>query len=223
MSTLYKEYRRELKKVLMTKDPDRLIEFSNQWATKIKNERMSRLKDQPRHFVELVMHQMIAGISNIPDEIRKESEKWLEEFRQNHANDPEYQPNDDQSDEMDDLDEGEMRRQALLLIRQEIFWLKEAADKYPYSDTSKIPDARHYADLPGIDAPRICFTKRDRDSDGKKWYYHLSVSSREGMVDDETVEFLLEQFGSPQGVTETPGPLNGGSIRHFWWPCNEVN
>ena len=207
-------YRNELRKILLTRDPDKLIEFSNEWAAKVENKRMSELKNQPREFVELAMHEMIAGISNIPDEIREESEKWLEEFRQNHPD-----PDDGTGDNLDDEIEDELFDEAIHMIHAQINLLKQMADKYPYLDSSKIPDIRHYADLPGIGAPRICFTKRDRNGDGK-WFYHLSVSSREGRVDNESVNFLLKAFGSPQNVAETPGELNGGTIRHFWWPCD---
>ena len=206
MSKVFREYRDELRKVLLTRDPDKLIEFSNEWAAKVKNERMPELKNQPKEFVELVMHEMITGISNIPDKIRAESEKWLEEFRQNHP-DPDDVPDDNLIDE------------AIYMVHKQVTRLKQMADRYPYLDSSKAPDVRHFADLPGLGAPRICFTKVDRDGDGK-WFYHLSVSSPEGRVDDSSVQFILNAFDSPQSVTETPGKVNGGAIRHFWWPCD---
>jgi hypothetical protein len=59
------------------------MEFSGKWSTKVDNQCLSELKDQPKNIVELAMHKMIIQLSNIPDEIRADSERWLEEFHRN--------------------------------------------------------------------------------------------------------------------------------------------
>ena len=201
MSNILEEYQEELKKVLLTRDPDKLVELSNEWAPKLDNERMAEFKDQPRDLVELVMHQMIAGISGIPNDIRAESEKWLEEYHRNN------QPDTTQADE------------AYQKLFEEVSHLIQTADEYPHLDSSEIPDARHFAVLPGPGAPRICFTKQDVNGDGN-WFYHLSISSSEGDVDDTSAQFILMAFDPPETVTEEiPEEPSGKDIRHFCWPC----
>jgi hypothetical protein len=46
MAKLAKEYRREPKKVLPNKDPDKLIEFSKQWASRADNHIVSKWQSE---------------------------------------------------------------------------------------------------------------------------------------------------------------------------------
>jgi len=73
----FKEYNRELTEVLTTRDIDKLIEFADKWAFTMKSKKLQDLRNQPREFVERVMHNMICAKKSIPIEIRRKSERWL--------------------------------------------------------------------------------------------------------------------------------------------------
>ncbi|ABO49529.1 hypothetical protein Dred_0994 [Desulforamulus reducens MI-1] len=185
---LYKLYNKELGEVLRTRNIDQLIEFCNKWATKIELQYLAELKNQPRDFAELVMHQMILAKKDMPEEIKQESEEWIKKYRL-----AKYGSTNPLT---------ELAREMTLVAKENPI----------IEDTFEMPHSRHWVDLPS--GLRLCFTLKRLPDEIPFW--HLSMSKEQGGILQEEIDNCVDAFfDKEREIDHQSGTINNGVLHFF--------